>query len=112
MADFQDAVAGGDARQRNEADHGRHRQRQATKPHGDHAADQRQRDVRHDDQRECRGAVARVKHQVNQRQRHEGQQHDQLRGLLLRLELTLDADEIATGQPGARDRAAHIADDL
>jgi hypothetical protein len=48
MADFQDAVARRNASQRDEADQRRNRQRLAGQPQAKHAADQRQRDIGHD----------------------------------------------------------------
>jgi hypothetical protein len=87
VADLEDAVARGDAGQRDEAHQRRHRQRLAGNPQRDHAADQGQRDVAHDDEGEHRRAVAAVEHQEDHGERHQRQQGNQPRRLLLRLEL-------------------------
>jgi hypothetical protein len=88
------------------------RQRLARQPQPDHRADQRERDVHHDQRRQRRRLVAAVEHHEHQRQRHDGQQADQPRGLLLRLELAAQGDEVALGQLGLGDHLADVGHDL
>ena len=59
MADLQDAVAGRDAGERDEADHRGDRQRLGGEVERDHRADQGERDVAHHDQRQRRRLIAR-----------------------------------------------------
>ena len=98
MAHLQNAVAHRDARQRDEADQRRHRQRLARHPQPQHRAHQRQRDVGHDEGREHGRAVARVQHHEHQHQRDDGQHAHQAAGFFLRLELAAQGDEVALGQ--------------
>ena len=77
VADLEDAVARTDAGKRDEADHGRHRKRLARDPKGRDAADQRQRHVAHDDQREHRRLIAAVEHDEDRRERHQSEEADQ-----------------------------------
>ena len=79
VADLEDAVARADAGERDEADHGRDRQRLPGEPQGDDAADQRQRDVAHDDERQHRRPVAAVEHGEDGAERQQRQQRDQPR---------------------------------
>ena len=110
VADLEDAVACGNAGQRDEAHHGGHRQAHAGQPHGDHAANERQRDVRHDDAGQHGRAVARVKHQEHHRQRDQRQPDDELRRLLLSLELPFQTDEAARRQGRLVDHLADVTD--
>jgi hypothetical protein len=112
VADLQDAVAHRDAGQRDEADQRRHRQRLARQPQAEHRADQRQRDVGHDQRRQRRRLVAAVQHHEHQHQRDDGQQADQARGLFLRLELAAQGDEVALGQLGLGHHLADVGHDL
>ena len=77
VTDLEDAVAGADAGERDEADHRGHRQRLAREPQRDHAADQGQRDVGHDDQRQDGRAVAAVEHGEDGAKRYQREQGDQ-----------------------------------
>ena len=95
VADLEDAVARADAAKRDEADHGRDRERLPGEPQGDDAADQGQWDVAHDDQRQHRGPVAAVEDGEDGAQRHQRQQRDEPRGLLLRLEGAFQAGGVA-----------------
>ena len=102
MADLQDAVAGADAGQRDEADHRRHRERLSHQPEREHAADQGERHVAHDDERQHRRAVAAVEDGEDQGEREPGQGRDGPARLLLRLKGALQAGEEARGQFGLR----------
>ena len=95
MADLEDAVARGDAGQRDEADHRGDRERLSGEPERDDAADQRERNVAHDDERQHRRAVAGVENGEDRRQREQREETDRAAGLLLRLERALERGEEA-----------------
>ena len=75
MRDQHDAVARGDPEQRDEADHRRDAQHAARQEHAGDAADQRQRQVEHDEQRVARAAEREHQHHEERRRRHRTAEH-------------------------------------
>ncbi len=92
VADLQDAVTRRDARERDEADGARHRERLAGDPQRRDAAYEGERHVAHDDQRQRRRAVAAIQHDEDQQQRDNRQRCNAPGRLFLRLELALEAE--------------------
>ncbi len=103
VRDLEDAIAGRDAGERDEADHRGDRERLPGEVQRHDAADQRKWDVAHDDQGQHRRLVAGEQHHEDQRQRHQAEQPDPQRRLLLRLEGALQAGDIALRQWRLRD---------
>ena len=93
VADLQNPVACGNARQRDEAHHGGHGQAHPRQPHRGHAADERQRNVGHDDPGQHRRLVAYIQNEKDHCQRHQRQADDQLHRLLLGLELAFQTQK-------------------
>jgi hypothetical protein len=111
VADLEDAVAGTDACQGNETDHGGDRQWLAGDPQGDDAANERQRNVAHDDERQHCRPIAAVEHGEDGSQGHEGKKTDQPRSLLLSLKSAFQRGEVFGRQPQLVEQAADVADD-
>src|SRR5262245_21439281 len=83
VADLENAVARGDAGQRDEADHGGDRQGLADYRQRNDAADEGQRNAGEDDDRQDEGSVALVEHHEDQGEGDERQDADDERSLLL-----------------------------
>ena len=111
-ADFQDAVAGADAGEGDKAHHAGDREGQSGDPQRRDAADQRQRNVDHDDQGQHRGAITALQHQEDQQQRCERENADASRRLLVGLIGALQRCAVALRPLRLGEDAADIGDDL
>ena len=93
-----DAVAGGDAEQRDEADDRRHRQHAAGHEHADDAADHGQRQIEHHQQGIARGSEGDEQQQEDADGDRRAQQHQHARSLSRALELAAVFDVVAGRQ--------------
>ena len=112
MTDLEDAIAGGNAGQRDEADHGSHRETDIGYPHRRDAADQCQGDIGHDDGGQHGRLIARIQDEEDHQQRNYREPGDQSGRLFLGLKLALEADEIPGWQACGVDDFADASDNL
>ena len=110
MADLQNAVARGDASERDKADHRGDGKGLTRPPQRRHRADERQRHARHDDACEKRRAVASKKDREDERERDDAEKPYRAARFLLRLECTFKARKKALRESGAGHLTADVGD--